>query len=55
MKHTNIGVQLFPIVLLIGGMAFYFLGATVQAWFCIALAILMWFTIFSENYKNNKL
>ena len=53
MNKSNVGVQLYPIVLAGGGFMFLYLNANVQGALCIVLSLLMWMVIFSESYKDN--
>ena len=52
MKHTNIGVQLMPLILVIAAVAFYALGSTAYTMSCIILAVLFYAVISSEKFKE---
>lgn len=49
MKRTNIGVQLYPIVLLLAAFGFYVLNAKGLFWTCLIASGILWSAIFSES------
>jgi hypothetical protein len=51
---SNIGVQLFPVVLLVGSFGYYMLQAFWQCGFCFVLSVVFWFVLFSDDYTDKE-
>lgn len=54
MRYTNLGVQLFPMLLLIVGYLYMHDGVKIGGAFCMVLAIAMWLLIWSERLKKEE-
>lgn len=52
MKHTNIGVQLMPVILIIAAVAFYALGSVAYCAASMILAVLFFLVVSSEKFKD---
>lgn len=48
-KNTNIGVQLFPSVLVVAAVAYYRFGNWGMAGFSFFLAVVFWLVLYAEN------
>lgn len=51
MKLTNLGVQIFPVVLLVISYLYVLANSKMLAGFCFVLALAMWLMLWSENKK----
>lgn len=52
MRGSNLGVQLYPIILLAAAFGFYMLQAYGLFWFCFLLSVVFWCALFSDSVSK---